>query len=127
MRGRGAAVLVVLHEVGALAPLIDRAIVLRDGRVVHDGQSFAQADHLEQPVDRGGRAHHNEARPGCGGRLLGLDHGGEALGVHERDLAEVEHDLLAALDRAGQLRSEDVDGREVDVTVDGNDLRRVLR
>lgn len=33
----GIAVLVVLHEVGALAPLIDRAVVLRDGRVVHDG------------------------------------------------------------------------------------------
>jgi zinc transport system ATP-binding protein len=35
--GEGVAVLVVLHEVGALAPLIDRAVVLRDGRVVHDG------------------------------------------------------------------------------------------
>jgi zinc transport system ATP-binding protein len=35
--GRGVAVLVVLHEVGALAPLIDRAVVLREGRVVHDG------------------------------------------------------------------------------------------
>ena len=33
----GTAVLVVLHEVGALAPLIGRAVLLRDGRVVHDG------------------------------------------------------------------------------------------
>lgn len=33
----GTAVLVVLHEVGALAPLISRALVLRDGRVVRDG------------------------------------------------------------------------------------------
>jgi zinc transport system ATP-binding protein len=33
----GTAVLVVLHEVAALAPLINRAIVLREGRVVHDG------------------------------------------------------------------------------------------
>jgi zinc transport system ATP-binding protein len=33
----GTAVLVVLHEVGALAPLIDRAVVLREGRIVHDG------------------------------------------------------------------------------------------
>ncbi|MFI2640040.1 metal ABC transporter ATP-binding protein [Streptomyces sp. NPDC018610] len=33
----GATVLLVLHELGPLEPLIDRAVVLRDGRVVHDG------------------------------------------------------------------------------------------
>lgn len=33
----GATVLLVLHELGALEPLIDRAVVLRDGVVVHDG------------------------------------------------------------------------------------------
>jgi zinc transport system ATP-binding protein len=33
----GTAVLVVLHEVGPLGRLIDRAIVLSEGRVVHDG------------------------------------------------------------------------------------------
>ncbi|MFS4093896.1 metal ABC transporter ATP-binding protein [Streptomyces sp. AF1A] len=33
----GASVLLVLHELGPLEPLIDRAVVLRDGRVVHDG------------------------------------------------------------------------------------------
>jgi zinc transport system ATP-binding protein len=35
--GAGAAVLLVLHELGPLEPLIDRAVVLRDGCVVHDG------------------------------------------------------------------------------------------
>jgi zinc transport system ATP-binding protein len=35
--GDGLTVLVVLHELGALAPLIERAVVLRHGRVVHDG------------------------------------------------------------------------------------------
>lgn len=30
-------VLLVLHELGPLEPLIDRAVVLRDGCVVHDG------------------------------------------------------------------------------------------
>ena len=65
--------------------------------------------------------------PGRGGRLLGLDHGGEALGVHERHLAEVEHDLLGPFDGAGQLRAQDVDRRQVDVALDGDDLRRVLR
>jgi zinc transport system ATP-binding protein len=33
----GVTVLLVLHELGPLQPLIDRAVVLRDGRVVHDG------------------------------------------------------------------------------------------
>jgi len=33
----GMTVLVVLHELGELAPLVQRAVVLRHGRVVHDG------------------------------------------------------------------------------------------
>ncbi|MGW1495189.1 metal ABC transporter ATP-binding protein [Streptomyces sp. NPDC002402] len=33
----GTTILLVLHELGALEPLIDRAVVLRDGCVVHDG------------------------------------------------------------------------------------------
>ncbi|MEU0397466.1 ATP-binding cassette domain-containing protein [Streptomyces sp. NPDC006208] len=33
----GTTVLLVLHELGALEPLINRAVVLRDGCVVHDG------------------------------------------------------------------------------------------
>lgn len=33
----GATVLLVLHELGPLEPLIDRAVVLRDGRVLYDG------------------------------------------------------------------------------------------
>ncbi|MGW1429519.1 metal ABC transporter ATP-binding protein [Streptomyces sp. NPDC002431] len=33
----GTTVLLVLHELGPLEPLIDRAIVLRDGCVLHDG------------------------------------------------------------------------------------------
>lgn len=39
----GTAVLVVLHEVAALAPLISRALVLRDGQVVHDGGLSVQS------------------------------------------------------------------------------------
>ncbi|GAA4997945.1 metal ABC transporter ATP-binding protein [Kitasatospora paranensis] len=35
--GRGCAVLLVLHELGPLESLIDRAVVLRDGCVAHDG------------------------------------------------------------------------------------------
>ncbi|GAA1738437.1 metal ABC transporter ATP-binding protein [Isoptericola hypogeus] len=35
--GDGMTVLVVLHELGELAPLVQRAVVLRHGLVVHDG------------------------------------------------------------------------------------------
>jgi len=43
---RGRTVLVVLHELGALAPLMQRAVVLRHGIVVHDGAPPAPArDH----------------------------------------------------------------------------------
>jgi zinc transport system ATP-binding protein len=42
----GTSVVVILHEIGAFAPLIDRAVVLRHGRVVHDGPPpAARADH----------------------------------------------------------------------------------
>ncbi len=37
LRERGTSVLVVLHELGPLAGLLERAVVLRHGRVVHDG------------------------------------------------------------------------------------------
>lgn len=53
----GGTVLIVLHELGPLAPLIDRAIVLQDGRVVHDGPQqdwpgFGGHEH-EQHDDQG--------------------------------------------------------------------------
>ncbi|MEV8388756.1 metal ABC transporter ATP-binding protein [Streptomyces sp. NPDC056650] len=41
----GTTVLLVLHELGALKPLIDRAVVLRDGSVVHDGPPPRSAGH----------------------------------------------------------------------------------
>ncbi|MGQ0843122.1 MAG: metal ABC transporter ATP-binding protein [Sporichthyaceae bacterium] len=37
LRETGRTVVVVAHELGALEPLIDRAVVLRTGRIVHDG------------------------------------------------------------------------------------------
>lgn len=41
----GMAVLVVLHEVGPFEPLIERAVALRQGRVVHDGRLVAVNGH----------------------------------------------------------------------------------
>lgn len=39
--GAGGTVAVVLHEAGPFGPLLDRAVVLQDGRVVHDGDAAA--------------------------------------------------------------------------------------
>ncbi|WP_207211760.1 metal ABC transporter ATP-binding protein [Promicromonospora panici] len=49
----GLTVLVVLHELGELEPLVSRAVVLRHGKVVHDGvPPRARQDH-----DRAGHRH----------------------------------------------------------------------
>jgi zinc transport system ATP-binding protein len=54
---RGATIVLVAHELGPLAPLVDRAVVLAHGRVVHDGEPFREAgahplhhhhDHVER-------------------------------------------------------------------------------
>lgn len=72
LSGRGATIILVAHELGPLAPLIDRAVVMRDGRVTYDGpplthdqvhQTDAASDlamvHLDH-VDQGGHGHHHE-------------------------------------------------------------------
>lgn len=46
----GTSVLLVLHELGPLEPLIDRCVVLRDGRVVLDGAAPHRTDGLH-PAD----------------------------------------------------------------------------
>ena len=55
----GTTIMVVLHEVGVLASLITRALVLTDGRIVHDGPlgSLGRSphdhdDHHLAPADR---------------------------------------------------------------------------
>ncbi|MDQ0990819.1 zinc transport system ATP-binding protein [Streptomyces sp. V3I7] len=53
---QGATVLLVLHELGPLEPLIDRAVVLRDGCVVHDGpppRAAASTPPLSASLERG--------------------------------------------------------------------------
>lgn len=64
-KAAGATIIIVLHELGALAPLIDRAVVLEDGYVTHVGEPPAAFgihavpghDHVhahEDPPDRPG-------------------------------------------------------------------------
>ena len=48
----GASVVVVLHELGPFAPLIDRVVALREGRVTYDGPP-------EQLADGAAHAHHH--------------------------------------------------------------------
>lgn len=43
---RGATVILVAHELGPIAPLVTRSVVMRDGRIVHDGPpDTTDADH----------------------------------------------------------------------------------
>ncbi len=47
----GASVVLVAHELGAMAPLIDRAVILRDGRKIYDGAA-PQAEEAAPPHHR---------------------------------------------------------------------------
>jgi zinc transport system ATP-binding protein len=69
LMSEGAAVLVVLHDVGPLGDLIDRAVVLSDGRVVHDGTLGDLGQHRRR---FGGHEHLDH------GRTAADDHGGNA-------------------------------------------------
>ena len=53
----GAGVLLVAHELGPMAPLVDRAVLLRDGRVTYDGP----AAQLPGAADHGGEHPHSSA------------------------------------------------------------------
>ena len=44
---RGVTIVLVAHELGPMAPLIDRTIVMRDGRVAYDGHPIASDDDAE--------------------------------------------------------------------------------
>lgn len=58
LHAAGTAVVVILHELGPFADLIERAVVLRHGRVAHDGPPpAARADHAHAGHD------HTHAHP----------------------------------------------------------------
>jgi len=52
----GGTVLLVAHELGPLAPLVNRAVVVHDGRIVHDGAVPVPAGHHADP-------HHDHVHP----------------------------------------------------------------
>jgi len=47
---RGATIVLVAHELGPLAPLVDRAVMMADGRIVYDGEPLG---------DHGTHGHHH--------------------------------------------------------------------
>ena len=62
LKERGATIVLVAHELGPLAPLVDRAVVMRDGRVAYDGAPLA--DHAVHHPDFGEpHAHHHHPDP----------------------------------------------------------------
>jgi zinc transport system ATP-binding protein len=63
-QARGGTVLLVAHELGPLAPLIDRAVVVHEGRVVHDGEVPVPAGHHADPGHDHVHPHAEPEKPG---------------------------------------------------------------
>jgi zinc transport system ATP-binding protein len=55
--GSGTTILLVAHEMGPLEPLIERTVVMRDGRVAYDGKPLASFQHAD------GHVHHHGGDP----------------------------------------------------------------
>ncbi len=62
LKERGSTIVLVAHELGAMAPLVDRAVVMRDGRIAYDGAPLA--DHEVHHPDFGEAHTHHHAVPG---------------------------------------------------------------
>lgn len=79
LKQRGATIVLVAHELGPLADLVDRAVVMRDGRIVFDGAPLADHDVHDPALGGDPHTHHHhrerhlpdhapEIRLGPGGR-----------------------------------------------------------
>ena len=62
LKRRGSTVVLVAHELGAMAPLVDRSVVMRDGRIAYDGEPLA--DHEVHHPDFGEAHTHHHSEPG---------------------------------------------------------------
>jgi zinc transport system ATP-binding protein len=62
----GCGVLLVAHELGPLAPLVDRAVLLRDGRVGYDGPVHQLADGHGDAADAHAHVHGEAPAPRVG-------------------------------------------------------------
>ena len=62
MSARGATIVLVAHELGPMAPLLDRAVVMRDGRIAYDGPPLASDQVATAHLD--GHHHHHDGHDG---------------------------------------------------------------
>ncbi|MBM9460283.1 metal ABC transporter ATP-binding protein [Nocardioides sp. zg-536] len=58
LKERGSTIVLVAHELGPLAPLVDRAVVLRDGRVAYDGPALSDHE-VHEPRFAEPHTHHH--------------------------------------------------------------------
>jgi zinc transport system ATP-binding protein len=63
LKDRGATIVLVAHELGPLAPLVDRAVVLRDGRVAYDGSPLRDHEVHQPWFAEPHTHHHHHGRP----------------------------------------------------------------
>ena len=63
LKDRGATIVLVAHELGPLAPLVDRAVVMRDGRVAYDGAPLADHEVHDPVFGETHTHHHGPTRP----------------------------------------------------------------
>jgi zinc transport system ATP-binding protein len=81
LKARGATIVLVAHELGPLAGLVDRAVVMRDGRIAYDGSPLADHE-VHGPLFGDAHSHHHaEPRshahaPHVAGPLDSLSNGG---------------------------------------------------
>jgi zinc transport system ATP-binding protein len=61
---RGGTILLVAHELGPLQPLIDRAVVVHQGRIAHEGPPPEPAGHHAQPGHDHVHPHADEVKAG---------------------------------------------------------------
>ncbi|WP_239459857.1 metal ABC transporter ATP-binding protein [Nocardioides daejeonensis] len=59
LKERGVTVVLVAHELGPMAPLLDRAVVMRDGQVAYDGAPLADHE-VHGPFFGPGHHHHHQ-------------------------------------------------------------------
>jgi zinc transport system ATP-binding protein len=62
LQQRGGTIMVVTHELGPMAALLSRAVILREGRVVYDGVPLERSEWAEDTHDH----HHRSPRRSTG-------------------------------------------------------------
>ncbi len=58
LKERNVTVVLVAHELGAMQPLVDRAVVMRDGQIAYDGPPLADHE-VHGPLFGSGHSHHH--------------------------------------------------------------------